>query len=97
MTPFPKILFTNKGAANNGINTPSCPFPALVTPFPVIAFTNEEATGYISEEAIGAINEAGIGPIIAGTNQPSCFFTSCFTVSLAPSINRLDFSSDSTI
>ena len=68
-----------------------------MTPFPVIAFVNEEATGCVNEEAIDTINEAAIVAIIAGRNWPSCFFVSCFTVSLAPSINRPEFSSDSAI
>ena len=71
------------------INQPSCPLPALLTPFPVIVFVNEEATDYISEEAVGAI----LGAIITGRN-PVLFFISCFTVSLAPSINTPGFSSD---
>ena len=37
------------------------------------------------------------GAIIVPSNPPSYFFISCFTVSFAPSINKPDFSSDSTI
>ena len=66
-------------------------------PFPVVEFLNEEAVGCINEEAISAINEAAIGAIMAGRNLPSCFFIPCFTVLLAPSINRPGFSNDSTI
>ena len=63
----------------------------------MIAFINEEATRFINEEAIGAVNEAAVGDIISPWNLPSCFFISSYTVSVAPSINRLDFSGDSTI
>ena len=66
-------------------------------PFTVIAFINEESTGCSNEEAIGAINEATIGDIIAPRYPPSCFFVLCLLVSVASSINRPDFSSDSTI
>ena len=54
-------------------------FPALVTPFPEIPFTNEEA--------IGCVNEASIGDKKGRRNPLSCFFISCFTVSVSPSIN----------
>ena len=66
-----------------------------MTPFPNIALINEKLTGCINEEAIGAIYEAAIGAIIALRNPPSCFFISCFTVSVAPSSNRPDFYSGS--
>ena len=90
LTPFPRI-FIIKSNTNNGRNPPSYLFP-------VIAFINKEATGCINEEAIGAINEAATGVIIAPGNLPACFFfVSYFTVSVALSINRPDFSSDSTI
>ena len=89
VTPFPNN-FIIKGNANNRRNSP-------FRPFPVIEFVNEEAIGCINEEAIGAISEAAIGAIIAERNQPSCFFVLCFTVSLAPSINRPNFSNNSTI
>ena len=84
LTPFSRTI-TIKDNSNNGRNPPSCPFP-------VTAFINKEATSCINEEAIGAINDAVIGGIIAQKNPP--FFISCFTVSVAPSVNRLDFSSD---
>ena len=58
--------------------------------FPVI----EEDTGCINEEAIGAINEPAIGAIIALKNPSPCFSISFFTVSVAPSINRPEYSSD---
>ena len=89
VTPFPRT-FIIKGNANNERNPPSCSSP-------VIAFINEKVTGCVNEEATGAINEAVIGSIIASRNPPSCFFISFFNVSLAPSINRSDFSSDSMI
>ena len=54
-------------------------------PFPVIAFIKEEAT------------DAVIGAIIAPRNPPCCSFISCFTISVAPLVNRPNFSSDSTI
>ena len=57
-----------------------------MTPFPNIPFTNGEATSAINEAAIGANKEA--------RNPRSCFFTSCFTVSVIPSNNTLEFSSD---
>ena len=53
--------------------------------------------GCINEEAIDAINRAAIDAIIAQRNPPYCFFILCFNVSIAPSINRLGFSSDFTI
>ena len=68
--------FIIKGNANNG-SPPLCPLP-------VIAFINEETTGFINEEIIGAINEAVIGGIKAPRIPPSCFFISCFTVSIPP-------------
>ena len=83
LTPFPRT-FIIKG---NAKNPPFCRFP-------VIVFINKEGTGSINEEATGVINEIAIGAIIAPRNPPSCFFISCFTVSLSPSINRPDFSSD---
>ena len=86
--------FIIKGNANNERNPHFCPFPVLLTPFPVIAFFNEEAKDCINEGTIGAINEAAI---IAPRNPTSCYFISCFTASVVSSINRLDFSSDSTV
>ena len=82
--------FIIKGNANNGKNLHFCVFP-------VIAFVNKKVIGCTNEEAIGAINEASIGAIIAPGNSPSGFYIPCFTVSVTPSINRPDFSSDSTI
>ena len=52
---------------------------------------------YINQVATVAINEAAIGAIIAPRNPPSCIFILCFTVWVAPSVNRPNFSSDSTI
>ena len=60
-----------------------------MTHFPDIVFINEEATG--------AINEAAIGAIKTPRNPLSCFFISCFTVSVPPSINSPYFSGDSII
>ena len=58
---------------------------------------DEEATGSINKESISAINEAAIGAIKAGKTPPVCVFISCFTISVTPSINRPEFSSDFTI
>ena len=90
------ITFTIKGNVYQE-EIPPCHFLALLTPFPVITFINKKATGFINKEAIDAIVQASIGAIIAERNPPSCFFIRCFTVSLALSINRPDFSTDSTI
>ena len=94
VNPFPDIASVIKSNANNGRNLPSYPILALMAPFPDIAFMNKDATGCINQEAIGAINEAAI---IAPKNPPSCFFISCFTVSVVPAIKRPGFSSDFTI
>ena len=51
----------------------------------------------INEETIGAINEAPIDAIIVPKNPPSYFFVSCFTISVAPSINRPESSGHFTI
>ena len=99
LTPFPVLVtpflrtFINKSNANNGINLLSCPFP-------VIAFINEEATGCINKEAIGDINEAATGATkYKNSPKKSTFvvFILCFNVSVVPSFNRLDLSSDPTI
>ena len=66
-------------------------------PFLVISFINEEDSGCISEETIRTIKETVIGAIIPPRNPTSYFFISCFTVSVAPSVNRLDFSINSAI
>ena len=55
------------------------PLPDLLTPVSLIPFTTEEITGCTNEAAIGANK--------APRNRPSCFFISCFTVSVTPSIN----------
>ena len=93
LTTFPET-FILKRNTNNGRNLPSCAFLG-------IGFTNDEATGCINEEAIGVINETVICAIIARRNPPYYYyyyyFISRFTVSVALSINRPDFSSDSTI
>lgn len=74
------------------------PFPCFF-PFPVTEFINEKATGYVNAEAIGAIKEAAIGVIVASRNQQSYFFffLSCFTVSVATSTNKPEFSIDPLI
>ena len=87
ITPFSDITFIIKGNANNGRNLP-------LFPFPVIAFIKEETEDCINGETISAIKEAAIGAIIPLRNPPSCFFISCFTVSVAPPIDKLVFSSD---
>ena len=66
---------------NRGV-LPFCPFPDIV-------FINEEAKGCISEEARDAI--------IASRNWYSCVLISCFTVTVAPSLKRHNFSSDSAV
>ena len=70
-----------------------------MTPFPIVTFFNEEVTDCVNKETIGAINEAVIDTMITGRNPPSCFFflISFLIVSLAPSINRPAFYSDSAI
>ena len=70
-----------------------------MTPFPDIALIliHEEVIGCINEEGIGAINEVAIGAIIAPRNPHSCFLVSCFTISIAQSINRPESSSNFTI
>ena len=62
------------------------PLLALLTPFPLILFTTGEVTGCTNEAAEGAKN--------AQRNPPSCFFISCFTVSVNPSINTPESSND---
>ena len=54
-----------------------------------LTYFNEEATGCINKEVLDAISEPAIGAIIVPTNPLSCFFISCFTVSLAPSIDLI--------
>ena len=50
---------------------------------------------FTTEETIGCTNEAAKGLNKARRNPPSCFFfISCFTVSVAPSINTLESSKD---
>ena len=88
VTPFPSP-FIIKGNARRKVNEGGNHFSVLLTPFPDIAFIKKEATGCINEEAIDAINEAAIGAIIAPRySLTSLYFISCFTVSVARSINR---------
>ena len=94
--PFPRILVV-KGNANNGRSLHFCPFSILVTPLLDVASISLEATGCIGEAAIDDTNETAINAVIAPGNSPFCFFISCFTVSLASSINRPELYSDFTI
>ena len=55
------------------------PLPDLMTPFPKKPPINEEVTV--------AVNEAATGANKVARNPASCFFISCFTVSVTPSIN----------
>ena len=55
------------------------PLLALLTPLPLIPFTTEEITNCNNEVA----KDANKVP----RNPPSCFFISCFTVSVIPSIH----------
>ena len=88
LTPFPMIFIVNSNA-NNGRNPPFC--PSLV-----ILFINKEATGCIKEETMGAIIEIAKGVVITPRNPLSCFFYFMFffSPSVAPSINRPEFSSN---
>ena len=62
------------------------PYYALLTPLPLIPFTTDEITGCTNEAAKSANK--------APRNLPSCFFTSCFTVSVTSSINTPESSND---
>ena len=90
VTSFSRIVILKRNA-NNGKIPPFYPFPILMTLFSDIVFINEENTSCIEETFIDAINEAIIGAIITPENPLSCLFISCFTVSVAPSINKPDF------
>ena len=73
--------------ANNRRNSPSCPFPALMTPFSKSEFINGENTGCVNKPAIGAINEEAIGVIIAPRNPCPYFFYFmfyCFSSTIIP-------------
>ena len=63
---------------------PTYPLPVLLTPRPLIHFTTEEITGCTNKAAKGANK--------AGRNLCSCFFISCFTVSVILSINTFESS-----
>ena len=65
------------------------PLPALLNPLPLMPFT--------TEEIIGCTNEAVKGTNKTPRNPPSCFFISCFTASVTPSINTHEPSNDFTI
>ena len=58
--------------------------PALLTPVQLIPFTTEKINIYTIEVAEGANK--------ASSNLPSCFFISCFIVSVTPSTNTPKFS-----
>ena len=60
--------------------------PAPQTSLPLIPFT--------AEEIIGCTNEAATGANKAPRNPSSCFFVSCFTVSVIPSFNTFKFFND---
>ena len=60
--------------------------PCCCDTFPKKTFTNEEATV--------AINEAVIVANKGARNPNYCFFVSCFTVSVTPSIKPSEISSD---
>ena len=61
-------------------------FPTLLTPLPFIRFTAEEITDCTNEVAKGAGK--------ALRNLSSCFFISCFTVSVTSSNNTPEFPTD---
>ena len=65
------------------------PLLALLTPLPLIPFTTEEITSCTNEAAKGS-NKAVRNPL-------SCFFISCFTVSVTPSTNTTECSNGFTI
>ena len=92
VTPFPRT-FIIKGNANNGRHPPSCSHYSFSS-YSIYQWQSHRLYQWRSHDAI---NEASTGATIAGRNPPSCFFISCFTFSLAPSINKPQFSSDSTI
>ena len=81
--PLPALVtsFPRTFIIKSNVNNGRNPSSCL---FPVIAFINKEVTSCVNEEATGAINEAAID-------------TMSFTVAVAPSVNRPDFSFDSTI
>ena len=62
------------------------PLPPLLTSLRFIPFTTEDINGCTTEAAKGANNSE--------MYQPSCFFISCSTVSVIPSINTFKSSND---
>ena len=64
-------------------------YSVSLTPFP--------STFPSKEEAKGAINEAIIDAKKVPSNLSSCFFISCFTVPVTPSVNRPEFFYDFVI
>ena len=73
------ILILLKGCSGTKTFLFAYPLLALLTPLTLIAFTTEDVTGCTIEAAIGSNK----GP----RNLRSCFFISCFTVSVTLSIN----------
>ena len=65
------------------------PLPVLMTLLSAIAFTTVEITGWNAEAA----NDANK----AARNPPSCFFISCFTTLVTPSINTSESSNNLTV
>ena len=89
LTTFP-WTFIIKGNFNNGRNPPSCPFPD-------IAFINEEVTGCINEKKHRCYQWNSYSYHHRPKKPTFLSFISCFTDSVATSINRPDFYIDSTI
>ena len=97
VTPFPKILFNNKGAANNKRNPP----PVSVIPFPKDTFYQWRRVRLSQWRTISAISEAGKSRKQEELHESrkSCTFFSyfvfyCFSSTI---INRSVFSRYSTI
>ena len=62
------------------------PLPALPTPLPLIPFT--------TDEVIGCTNEAPKIANKASRNSSACFFISCITNSVTPSLNTQESPND---
>ena len=71
--------------------------PAVVKFFTDIAFSSEKVTICMNKDARKAISKAAISAILTARNLPSWFFISGFAVLVAHSINRPEFSGESTI
>ena len=87
MTPFPIDDGNNKGS-NNGRNLFLSVFKQK------LLFQAHFLVLINAINPIVAINEAAIGANKALSNPSSCFLVSHFTVSVTPSINTLEFSSN---